>query len=181
MIEQEMASIARFVLNQCGEISPYYWNVPESFLVPAVFFDTPEMTSGGETFLTYWSHYLWHIRFYSHSKQQAWNMCKDVFHAIKRARNLIPLIDLEGEEIENEGIRIDDPSMNALDENSALLTVSWKSRRPYDSTLIEMEQPKASEMNWGIFFKDSYIPDEKEVDRLLALTDLENDEIEKTA
>lgn len=173
MIEQEMASIARFILDRCGETAPYYWNVPESFIVPAVFFDIPEMTSGGETFLTYWSDYTWHVRFYSHSQQEAWQTCKEVFHAIKRARNLIPLIDSEGNQIENEGIRIDDPSMNMMDENSAMLSLSWRSRRPYDSTIEEMERIKIDEMNWSIWFKDSYKPSQEETEKLLVLADLE--------
>ena len=53
MIEQELASIIKFVLDATDDPAPYYHNIPEDFFVPAVYFPTPEITTGGETFLTY--------------------------------------------------------------------------------------------------------------------------------
>ena len=47
MLEQEMASIIKFVLDRAGGPSPYYWNVPRHFCVPAAYFPTPEIDTGG--------------------------------------------------------------------------------------------------------------------------------------
>ena len=35
MLEQDMASIIKFVLENAENPAPYYWNVPENFMVPA--------------------------------------------------------------------------------------------------------------------------------------------------
>ena len=48
MLEQEMASIIRFVLDKAGSPAPYYWNVPESFSVPAAFFQLPNCKAEGK-------------------------------------------------------------------------------------------------------------------------------------
>lgn len=171
MIEQEMASIVRFILDAADNPSPYYWNVPESFLVPAVYFETPEILTGGETFLTYHADYTWYIRFFDRTQQGAWQSAYKVLHAIKRARNLIPLIDIEGNEIEGEGIRINDPSMHSMEDDSAQITIRWRSRQPYGSTLEAAKEPTADHFSWDLYFKNGYIPGQDEIDTLLAQAD----------
>lgn len=167
MIGQEMASVAWFILESAGqEVNPYYWKVPESFLVPAIYFDIPEINTGGETFLTYHNQYVWHIRFVEHSEQGAWQRAFDVIQKIRAARNLVELRDQEGNKIEGEGVRIDDPKLIALDDNSAQITLSWRSRVPYSDTLID--RTKANVFDWFINLKDSHRPDDDEVNRILA-------------
>lgn len=53
MLEQELASIMKYTLDAAGTPTPYYYRVPQHFMVPAVYFPLPEIVSGGETFLTY--------------------------------------------------------------------------------------------------------------------------------
>ena len=44
-LEQEIASVIRFILDSVPGITPYYWDIPEGFVVPSVFFPQPELTS----------------------------------------------------------------------------------------------------------------------------------------
>ena len=37
-LEQEIASVIRFILDSVPGITPYYWDIPEGFVVPSVFF-----------------------------------------------------------------------------------------------------------------------------------------------
>lgn len=53
MLEQDLASIMRFLTIHSGNPAPYYKNVPEQFCVPAVYFPRPEIGSSGDTFSTY--------------------------------------------------------------------------------------------------------------------------------
>ena len=53
MLEQEMASIMKYVIDRAGKPAPYYWEVPAHFVVPSAYFPMPEIDTGGETFLTY--------------------------------------------------------------------------------------------------------------------------------
>lgn len=131
MLEQELASIIKFVLESSGNPSPFYWKVPEKFRYPAVYFPQPEITSGGETFRTYRLEYAWYIVFFGKTDEEAHTLARATLEAIRRKRNLIPLINEDGSE-EKRGIRLDDPSCKRIDNGAVQLTLTWASRRPYD-------------------------------------------------
>lgn len=151
MLEQEMASIIKFVLERAGEPSPYYWNVPAHFTVPAAYFPTPEIDTGGETFLTYYVDYVWYIKLFHKTEQGAYSLGFDVVKAIRAVRNLIPLIGEDGKEIDGSFVRVDDPKLKVLDSGAAQLTINWRSRRPYKET--EEDTPKAQSINYDVFMR----------------------------
>lgn len=151
MIEQEMASIIKFVLDKAGGPSPYYWNVPQSYRTPAAFVPTPEVDTGGETFLTYYADYVWYIRLASKTGQGAYSLGAAVISAVKAARNLIPLIAEDGSEIAGSWVRVDDPNLKVLDNGDAQLTISWRSRRPYNDTADGAQ--RAQSFNVDVFMK----------------------------
>lgn len=64
-LEQEIASVIRFILDSVPGITPYYWDIPEGFVVPSVFFPQPELTPHGDTFASYAVEYDWYIRFFA--------------------------------------------------------------------------------------------------------------------
>lgn len=130
MLEQEMASIIKFTLDTSGNPSPYYWEVPEHFVVPAVYYPPPEIATGGETFLTYNVDYTWFIKFFHRSSQEAYALAFPLLTAIRERRNLIPLITEAGEET-NDSVRVKDPLLKLLDDGTAQVTIEWRSRRPY--------------------------------------------------
>lgn len=141
MLEQELASIIKFVLSAAGDPNPYYWNVPDGFSFPAVFFPTPEIESMGDTFRTYRLDYTWYVQFFHTSTQAAHDMALSVYEAIKRARNLVPLIDEHGEYLTEgiKGIRIGEPALKPTDNGAVQLMIRFASRRPYyvpDKTLM---------------------------------------------
>lgn len=130
MLEQELASIIKFMLDRANNPSPYYYKVPQHFTFPAAYFPTPEIVTGGETFLTYRMEYVWYIKLFHKTSERAYALGLSVLTAIKENRNLIPLINQQGER-EKRGIRLDDPKLKVLDDGAAQLTLSWVSRRPY--------------------------------------------------
>lgn len=132
MLEQELASIIKFTLDKAGNPSPYYHKVPRNFNVPAVYFPTPEIDTGGETFVTYKMEYIWFIKIFHKSEQEAYAIGSSVLTAIKKNRNLIPLIRETGERTE-ENIRVKDPKLKGLEDGAFQLTLEWTSRRPYNS------------------------------------------------
>lgn len=131
MIEQEMASIIKFVLDEAGGPAPYYWNVPRHFELPAAYFPTPEIETGGETFLTYNMDYAWYIKLFHKTGQGAYSIGNAVVNALRARRNLVPLIEQDGSEIAGSWVRVDDPKLKVLDDGAAQLTICWRSRRPY--------------------------------------------------
>ena len=133
-MEQEIASIIKFILEAAGNPHAYYWKIPEGFTRPSIFFATPEVLSGGETLKTYNLDYMWYLTFFHEDTNQAHVMALAAFEAIKRKRNLIPLVDINGDYLTDgiKGIRLSEPSLKAVDEGAVQLTLRWRSRRPYD-------------------------------------------------
>lgn len=139
MIEQELASIVKFVLTAASNPAPYYWNVPESFDRPSVFFPNPEIETSGETFRTYRLDYTWFLQFFHNSTTEAHYMALTVLEAIKKARNLIPLIDENGE-ILTTGIRIGEATLKPVDDGVVQLMIRFASRRPYTAPDTQLMQ-----------------------------------------
>ncbi len=136
-LEQEIASIIAAAQRVAGDIAYYYWDVPESFRYPALFFPQPEITTGGDTFHTYASEYAWYIKVFAKTTEQAHSIALSILTALKRARNYVPLYDVDGKPT-GKNLRLKDPSLKALEEGVEQVVIEWTSRRPYD----EPEPPK---------------------------------------
>lgn len=131
MLEQEIASIMAFALTKAGNPKPFYWDVPERFEFPAMYFPQPEINTRGETFRTYAMEYVWYINVLCETTEDAHAKAWEVLSALKRARNLVPLIEQDGSE-SGSHLRLDDPSLKTVDSGVVQLGLSWTSRRPYD-------------------------------------------------
>jgi len=139
MIEQELASIIKFILEAAGSPAPYYWEVPAKFTRPAIYFPTPEIDSGGETFRTYRLEYTWYLKFFHNSTMEAHNMALAVYEAIKKARNLVHLIDENGDTL-RQGIRLGEPKLKPIDEGVVQVMIRFVSRRPYTVPDVQLMQ-----------------------------------------
>jgi len=146
-LEQEIASIIATAQHIAGDITCYYWNVPESFRYPALFFPQPEITTGGDTFHTYASEYAWYIKAFAETTEQAHSIALSILTALKRARNYVPLYDVDGKPT-GKKLRLKDPSLKTLEEGVEQVVIEWTSRRPYN----EPEPPKV-QMPHILFFQ----------------------------
>ena len=132
-LEQEVASIMAFALRAAGNPNPYYWDVPEDFKCPAMYFPQPEIGSGGDTFGTYALEYAWYINVFANTTEEAHEIARRVLTALKEARNYVPLLNEDGTESEKK-LRLKDPSLKRGDTGVAQLTIEWTSRRSYAGT-----------------------------------------------
>ena len=108
-LEQEIASVIRFILDSVPGITPYYWDIPEGFVVPSVFFPQPELTPLGDTFASYAVEYDWYIRFFASTDEDAYASAAAALNALCAARLLVPLIDETGAAA-GGGVRLKDPT-----------------------------------------------------------------------
>ena len=143
LLEQEIASIMQFCLTAADNPQPYYYNVPEDFKVPAMFFPQPEIDTGGETLNSYRFVYTWYINIFCSTTEDAHALAWQVLTAIKQARNLIPLLTEDGE-ADEKGVRIDDPKLARVDTGVVQIALSWTSRRPYDIKESDKGDPMTS-------------------------------------
>ena len=128
------------MLEAAGNPQAYYWKIQQGFARPSIYFQTPEIDSGGDTVGTYYMDYMWFLVFFHEDTNKAHAMALAVYEAIKKARNLIPLLDQEGAEIDHD-VRISDLNLRSVDEGAVQLTVRFRSRRPYD-------RPDVEKMKW---------------------------------
>lgn len=146
-MEQEVASIIAMAQRVAGDIGYYYWNLPERFRYPALYFPQPEITTDGDTFHSYASEYTWYIKVFAQTTEQAHSIALSILTALKRARNYVPLIDVDGKPT-GEKLRLKDPSLKGLDEGVEQVMIEWTSRRPYDEP-----QPPKMQIPHILFFK----------------------------
>lgn len=142
-LEQEIASIIAAAQRTAGDIGYYYWNLPESFRYPAMYFPQPEIATGGDTLGTYASDYAWYINVFAETTEQAHRIALAVLTDLKRARNYVPLLNGDGTPA-GKKLRLKDPSLRAVDAGVVQLTVGWTSRRDYDrgAEPPKVQQPK---------------------------------------
>ncbi len=70
-MKKEVASIIKFILDSAGNPIPYYHNMPENFVVPSVYFPSPEITFEPDTFSTYGADYNIFVNFFHSSTELA--------------------------------------------------------------------------------------------------------------
>lgn len=128
MIEREVASIIRFILDNAGEITPYYNSVPANFLVPAVFFPPPEASDGADTLYSYSATYLWPITFHASTSEEAYATALLVLHELKRKRSRVPYLHDDGKKDER-GMKISSAEVKLVDECVAQLLLTFKARK----------------------------------------------------
>lgn len=150
LLEQEMASIIKYALDNSGNPAPYYYEVPEGFVVPAAYFPVPEITTRGDTLLTYAAEFVWFIKFFHSTTQEAQALAFEVLSALQANRNIIPLIDTSGN-YTGETFRVKDPEIKTADDGAVQLTISWDSRRPYNND--SADAPTANKINVRIALK----------------------------
>lgn len=130
MLEQEIASIIKFILTATDNPNPYYYNVPQDFLVPAVYFQQPEINSRGDTLKTYALEFSWFVKFFHKDTQSAHALAYATLTALQYKKNVVPIIDETGL-LNGKGFRIKDPSIKAINDGVAQITLNWDSPRPY--------------------------------------------------
>lgn len=150
-LEQEIASIIHFILDATDGLTPYYQQVPDSFIVPAVYFPQPVFTARGETFLTYALEYDWFVKFFASTNGEAQAHAATALNAVCAARLLVPLIDEQGEAI-GRGVRLKDPELSKADDNAYQIRLRWDSHRPYNA----LEYQKMVHYDLSIYTDDAY-------------------------
>ena len=130
MLEQDLASIMRFLTEKSGNPAPYYSDVPQQFRIPAVYFPRPEVSSSGDTLNTYALDFSLFVKFFHRTKEDAYDMGYTALNAILARRNRIPLIDDAGSPT-GKYIHVRDPTLRAVDENAVQLQIDWTARKPF--------------------------------------------------
>ncbi|MDR1753314.1 MAG: hypothetical protein LBR74_00180 [Eubacterium sp.] len=132
---QEIESAIKFILENTENPIPYCYSMPQEFVVPSVFFSSPEIVPSGDTLLTYSLNYSWVITFFHNDAKSAYALGLTALNALQRKRNIIPLINVNGE-LTGRGFHLKAPILKAPEEGGCgevQLTLAWRSSHPYDN------------------------------------------------
>lgn len=150
MLEQELASIARFVYDNTNIQSVHYGEMPKNFKTPSLYFPVPEVMTRGDTMSSYAIMYSWFIKIYDISSNDAYSKTFNVLNQLKQNRNMVSIINPDGT-AQDKKFRIRDPRMSKLETGVIQLQIDWDSIRTY----IKPQSEKAK----NFFIEDWREPD----------------------
>ncbi len=134
MLDQETASVARFILDVAEGHKDYFDALPERFYVPSAYFPPPEIETRGDTLTTYAMSITWFVKFFASTKRAAETAALKVLTELTRVRGLVPLLDEKDGKPTGKFMRVYDPAVRPIEDSpgAAQLTLRWTSHRPYD-------------------------------------------------
>ena len=131
MIQDEISSIARFCYNR-NTVKLYFDRIPQNMCIPCMYFPAPFVVSSSDTIGAYCNVYQLFIKVFSIKTQDAHREAHAIAEALRRARGVIPVINLDGT-LSGEFMQINmDIETKPLDEGVAQLSLKWKSRYWYE-------------------------------------------------
>lgn len=144
MLEQETASIIAFILKNTNGLHPYYYEVPQSFRIPSVYFPEPELSSKALNLGAYRLEYILRIQFRDKDSPSVNKAATAAFTAILGKRRILPRINENGEP-DGSFFMLKYPEVKILDTGVAQLTVKWDSPRTYEDSGVKMQTLKNTE------------------------------------
>ena len=152
-LEQEVASVANFINLALGDdVSPYYWEIAASVLVPAVYYPAPQIDTAGDALDSYEAAYMWLIKFFHKTDGEAHDLARRALMAIKNMRNVIPLINEDGSDA-GRGFRVLDPTIKQVDRGAWQMELRWHSPRYFSDSA----GAKANSLHYAINDEDEAV------------------------
>ena len=136
-LEQEVASVIQFINTAVGDdVNPYYWRMQADFLIPAVYYPSPEIITTGDALNSFEMAFTWYIKFFCAEDEDAHQLALTTLIAIQRARCCIPLISKDGSATGRD-FRLLDPQIRQVERGAWQLQIQWNSPRYYDRAEVQ--------------------------------------------
>lgn len=117
--------------SQKWQVEIYTPKLPENFIIPSMYFPPPTVVDSPDTVSTFLKTYALPIKIFHQDSSQAQEKCEEFADSIRAGRHLVPLLNSDGS-LAGGFIRIKQAQVQAVDDTSALLTLTWDSRYEYD-------------------------------------------------
>lgn len=113
-IEQELASIVRFVEESTGGIEKIFERIPEDFPIPSVFFPVPELSARKVSMQTMRTTLTWYVKFFASNDMGAYTLASTVESLILYRNCQLPMYTESGE-LEEKTIPVSAPEVIRVD------------------------------------------------------------------
>jgi hypothetical protein len=138
-LEQELASVIRFCLNQEPFKKFYTKRMKEGFEYPSLYCPPPQMVGGQDTLSSYLKTYLWPIKVFDKDSEKAVQKAENIANKIMALRFYIPLVDPDGQET-GDFLRFKRVEAKEIDDGVAQILLSWDSRYLFERQTYEKMQ-----------------------------------------
>ena len=136
MLEFEIAAIYYFVDKQI-KVKPYFEEIPMDFMVPCVFYPTPNPEAFGFSTNAYGTEFVMYVKFMARSTMDAYENGEKVLQAIMKHRRKIPLVDEKGKETGKQ-FQINMPKLKKIESGVYQMEISWKRYSRYEENAAVM-------------------------------------------
>ena len=138
MLEYEVAAIYYFIAGTL-KATPYFKEVPKDFMVPCVFYPTPEQTGGVFSVSKYKTDFVMYIKFMAKDTLEAYSMASKVLQELMKNKRKVPLVDETGKKT-GKNFQINNPVARKVDTGVYQMEVSWKRYTSYNANVVTKAQ-----------------------------------------
>ena len=120
IFEQVLASAVKYVQENCKEELNFYFDeIPENFLVPALYFPVPQVISKKVTLASYASTLFLEVWFLAKEEWKAYSYARNVQESILQAECMLPIVKKDGTK-EDWSLRVTEPEVQKIDQRTGL-------------------------------------------------------------
>ena len=138
MLEYEIAAIYYFI-DSTIKATSYFKEVPHNFMVPCVFYPTPEQSGGVFSVSKYKTDFVMYIKFMAKDTLEAYSMASKVMQELMKNKRKVPLVDEKGKSI-RKNFQINNPVIRKVDNGVYQMEVSWKRYTSYNANIVAKAQ-----------------------------------------
>lgn len=152
ILGQVLASAVKYVQENCEEeINFYFDEIPENFLVPALYFPVPQVISKKVTLASYASTLFLEVWFFAKDEWKAYSYARNVQENLLQAECMLPIVKKDGTK-EEWSIRITEPEVQKIDQRTIQLSFALKNYFSFAA-----EEGKAKNILWEGFLRQEEI------------------------
>lgn len=143
IFEQVLASAVKYVQENCKEELNFYFDeIPENFLVPALYFPVPQVISKKVTLASYASTLFLEVWFLAKEEWKAYSYARNVQESILQAECMLPIVKKDGTK-EDWSLRVTEPEVQKIDQRTIQLSFALKNYFSFGK-----EEGKAENILW---------------------------------
>lgn len=143
ILGQVLASAVKYVQENCEEELNFYFDeIPENFLVPALYFPVPQVTSKKVTLASYASTLFFEVWFLAKDEWKAYSYARNVQEYLLQAGCVLPVVEKDGT-LADWFLRVTEPEVQKIDQRTIQLSFALKNYFSFGQ-----EEGKAKNILW---------------------------------
>lgn len=138
MLEYEIAAMYGFIDGTINATA-YFKEIPENFVVPCVFYPTPEQSGAAFSTSKHATDFTMYVKFMAKDTMEAYSLASAVMKNLVENRLKVLLVDENGKPT-GKRFQIKEPVIRKVDSGVYQMQVSWRRYSLYNKDAVTMAQ-----------------------------------------